>query len=103
VKGSARPSPLFVACTCIARATLALTGPLGAALGTPESPHGAEPKHGLASARLDSELGSSGPGRAPSSPGAQQHERPWHFVPHLQWCAADTELCAHEIDAAAAF
>ncbi len=100
-KQARRPSVSRVGCTGIANAMLALARLPGAPLGSAESPQGAELRHGLASAWLNSESGSEMRGRVFASRGPQQHEPPWHFVPHLQWCSWSDELPAAEYDEAA--
>jgi hypothetical protein len=67
-------------------------GPAAGAVGSPESLHGAEFRHGLVSPATasagvlskDRRAVASGTGRGVVLRGPQQHEAPAHLLPHLQ-------------------
>ncbi len=84
----------------VARAALLLTGPTDGASGSPGSPQGAESRHGSASTRSDLGGDSESGGRIRSCRGRQQHDVPWHLVPHLQSCGAASMPRAEETSAA---
>jgi hypothetical protein len=77
-----------------------LTGLPDGALGSPESPQGAECiTHMLAEAGPCSELGSRAGGRVCAARVPQQHDSP-QFIPHLHWCGAASMRRADENDSA---
>jgi len=86
-EGRSRPAASGRECPQMARVAVSPKGPADEALGNPESPHGAEFRHGLEAARAGPAAGTGAGGKTFVPRGPQQQDAPRHRLPHSQWCA----------------